>query len=118
MRTVGRMDFGTRLHRLLDDVLGQDPRRALLAYRQLADEHLPWLELRVVALAKREGWSLARMEGLLGHTRQTMHRKFRTIRPALPYDPDVDQQAFNRRFTQLCDRTRREPDEGDEVVAW
>jgi hypothetical protein len=58
------------------------------------------------------------MGRLLGHSRQTMHRKFRTIRPALPYDLDVDQQAFNRRFTQLRDPTRREPAEGDEVVPW
>lgn len=112
------MDFGTRLHRLLDDVLGQDPRRALIAYRELANEHLPWLELRVVALGKREGWSLARMGRLLGLTRQTMHRRFRTIRPALPYDPDVDQQAFNRRFRHLTDRSRRQPDSSEEVVPW
>ena len=89
------MDFGTRLHRLLDDVLG-----------------------RVVALAKRDGWGLARMGRLLGHSRQTMHRKFRTIRPALPYDPDADQQEFNRRFTQLRDPHRRQADSGDEVVPW
>jgi hypothetical protein len=112
------MDIGTRLHRLLDDVLGQDPRRALIAYRQLADEHLPWLELRVVALAKREGWSLARMGRLLGHSRQTMHRKFRTIRPALPNDPDVDQQRANRAFRWWTDPTNRTAYIDQDPVAW
>lgn len=51
------MDLHGRLNRCIGDTLGQDPRAALIAYRQLADEYMPWLETRVVALAKRRKWT-------------------------------------------------------------
>ena len=124
------MDINTRLHRLLDDALGQDPRRALLAYRQLSKEHLPWIEQRIVALARREGWSWGRMARLLGCTRQRLHQQFRHLPPSLPHDPDVDQQIERRAFNRTLDaiRSGRTADNGygngygygsdDDVVPW
>ena len=60
------MDIRGTLHQLVDDMLDQDPRRALIAYRLMAHEHLPWLEKRVVALARRENWKWAPIGRLLG----------------------------------------------------
>jgi hypothetical protein len=37
------MTMQRELHALIDDALGDDARRALVAYRMLASEHLPWL---------------------------------------------------------------------------
>lgn len=46
------MAIRTELHHLLDEVLGDDPRRSLIAVRRLHDDHLPWLEARAVAKAR------------------------------------------------------------------
>jgi FdhD protein len=45
------MAIRRELHHLLDEVLHDDPRRALIAGRRLSDDHLPWLEARAVASA-------------------------------------------------------------------
>lgn len=34
---------------MVDDILGEDPRAALIAYRELSGEQLPWLEQRIAA---------------------------------------------------------------------
>jgi hypothetical protein len=72
--------------KLLTEAFGPDPKRALLAYREIDDNQLPWLEQRVVALAVREQYSFAHIARLLGRTRQSVHAKFHTIvaRPAPP----------------------------------
>jgi len=54
------MDIRGTLHQLVDDMLDQDPRRALIAYRLMAHEHLPWLVISVdllgpVDLSRRSG---------------------------------------------------------------
>jgi hypothetical protein len=69
------MDVRVDLHRLVDEVLDDDPRAALIAYRRLADEHLAWLEERVVRLARREQWTWARIGRLLGRSRQAVRQK-------------------------------------------
>ena len=57
------MDVARELHQLIDDLLGDDPRRALIAYRRLTVDEMPWIEQRVVALARRNGWNFARIGG-------------------------------------------------------
>lgn len=88
------MDIRRELHEQLDDTLGDDPRRALIAYRSLADDHLPWLEQRVVALARRDGWDWGRIGRLLGRTRQSTREKFKDLRPATP----IDRNAAHHRW--------------------
>lgn len=75
------MNVRTDLHRLIDEVLDDDPRPALIAYRRLAKEPLPWLEQRVVALARRDGRNWAKIGRLLDVSRAALHARFRTIVP-------------------------------------
>ena len=72
------MEVRDQLKALLDDVLDDDPRAALIAYRRLVEHELPWIEQRVVALARREEWNWAKIARLLGRTRQSVHERFRT----------------------------------------
>lgn len=116
------MNLHGRLNRCIDDTLSQDPRAALIAYRQLADEYMPWLEARVVALAKREQWTYGRMSRLLGCSRQHLQRKFRVIVPELPFDPDLAYQRSERearRWINPAGGLRlRPPDDDHDPIAW
>lgn len=64
------------LHALIDDVLGDDARRALVAYRRLTIEHLPRLERRAVLAGRRRGDSWAAIGRLLGRSRQSVQQRF------------------------------------------
>ena len=106
--------------KLLDAILGDDPKRALAAYRDLADRQLPWLEQRVVALARRDGLNWAVIGRLLGRTRQSVRERFARIvaRPA----PGRRESSYERMvreheeaFLRLIN-PRPEPD--DDPVAW
>lgn len=80
------------LDTLLDAILGDDPKQALAAYRDLADRQLPWLEQRVVALARRDGLNWAVIGRLLGRTRQTVREHeeaYLRLNNPLP-EPDDD----------------------------
>ena len=117
------MDIRTRLHHMVDDVLGQDPRAALIAFHELYDAQMPWLEQRVVALARRERWSWARIARLLGRSRQDVHRRLRTIAPALPHDPHAEYRRWELETQRW--RTGRRPaaiaaagSADDEAVPW
>ena len=88
------MDIRIRLHNLVDGILGEDPRAALIAFHELHDAQMPWLEQRVVALARRERWSWARIARLLGRSRQDVHKRLRTITPALPHDPYAEYRRW------------------------
>ena len=93
------------LRRLVDEVLGDDPRTALVAYRDLADRQLPWVEQRVVALARREGLNWAQIARQLGRSRQAVQRRFVTIvpRPA----PGPRETAFERLVRRQNDQFER-----------
>lgn len=78
------MDIRDELHELVDDVVGDDPRRALMAYRRLSGDELGWLEQRVVALARRNEWSWGRIARILGRSRQSVHRRFASLGSQLP----------------------------------
>jgi len=108
------------LDQLLDAILSDDPRRALAAYRDLADRQLPWLEQRAVALARMDGLNWAVIGHLLGRTRQTVRERFGTIvaRPA----PGTHESAYSRMvreheeaFLRLNDPL---PQDDDDPVAW
>ena len=110
---------------LLAEALGPDPMRALIAYREIADNQLPWLEQRVVALAVREQLSFAHIARLLGRTRQSVHAKFRTIvaRPAPPTPAALAEREY-RRQEELVRRFRLglplgdAAEADDDPVAW
>ncbi len=86
------------LQRLVDAVMGDDPRAALTAYRDLADRQLPWLEQRVVALARREGLNWTDIGRALGRSRQAVRKRFGAViaRPA----PGPRETAFERALRQ------------------
>jgi hypothetical protein len=63
----------------IDAMFGEDPRTALVALRAFVESDLPWLERRTIRLARRRGYSWARMAGLLGRTRQGLRQRFMSI---------------------------------------
>jgi hypothetical protein len=82
------MDIQRRLHAMIDDILGQDDRNALIAFHELHDHQMPWLEQRVIALARRENWGWARIGRLLDRSRQHLHQRFGKIVPIAAARPD------------------------------
>ncbi len=106
---------------MIDHALGDDPKQALIAVRQLKDEVM-WLTERSVALARREGYDWGRIGRLLAITRQSARERFKTAPPRLP--PHVVARnrylAEQRRGERLLKRTQagtyRSPD--DEAVPW
>src|SRR5262245_45234724 len=110
------------LHRLVDDVLGEDARSALIAYRNLAEQQLPWLEQRVVAQARLDGLNWAQIGRLLGRSRQSVRDRFASLVPGIapgpietPFERMLRKQ--NEGFEQLMRRINGGPDD-DEPVAW
>ena len=110
------MNVHTDLHRLIDEVLDDDPRRALIAYRRLAKEHVPWLEQRVVALARREGWNWAKIGRLLDVSRAALHARFRTIAPRVAPQREEYGERWERDSTRVINLARAPVD--DEPIAW
>jgi hypothetical protein len=107
---------------MIDDALGEEPKRALIATRQLKAE-LQWLTERSVAVARREGYDWGRIGRLLGITRQSARERFKAAPPRLP--PHVvarnrylaDEREGERLIAELGKAKRRGQDEGD-VVPW
>ncbi|MCU0261106.1 MAG: hypothetical protein MUE78_08820 [Ilumatobacteraceae bacterium] len=110
------MDLRRELHRLVDDALDHDPRRALIAVRLLADEHQPWLEERAVLTARAAGWSWARIGRLLGRTRQAVRVKHQHLSPVMSRPAD---DPLHRQLQRLAGTSRRLREfESDDVVGW
>ena len=109
------MDVHLHLTSLIDDLLSDDPRAALIAYRRLAVDELPWLEQRVVALARREGWAWAPIARLLGRTRQSVHQRFHRAMIALRPDPSVAKHRQEATFASIADEVRRRNEEEDPI---
>ena len=84
---------------LVIDLLGPRPVPALIAYRRLVEEYLPWMEQRLVRRARRRGSSWAGIGRALHRSRQAVHQRFQrtlTLDECLPPprhldldDPDV-----------------------------
>ena len=68
---------------MIDRVLGDDPKAALIAARNLVEE-TDWLAKRAVAIARVEGYDWGRIGRLLGITRQGARKKFPLAPPAPP----------------------------------
>jgi hypothetical protein len=106
---------------MIDDALGDGPKSALIAARQLKAE-VEWLTERSVALARREGYDWGRISRLLGITRQWARERFKAAPPRLP--PHVvarnrymaQQREGERLLRQLGQAKRRDQD--DDPVAW
>ena len=104
------------LGRIIDDLLDDDPRTALLAYRRLTADELPWLERRVIALARREGWNWATIGRLLGRTRQSMRQRFEGAGLVMRPDPHVLKHRQEAAYHRIADEVRRAND--DDPIAW
>jgi hypothetical protein len=104
------------LVRIIDDVLGDDPRAALIACARLTDDELPWLEQRVVALARREGWNWATIGRLLRRTRQTVRQRFDGVPLAKRHDPHLAYNRGEAEFARLRNDFQRQAD--DDPIAW
>lgn len=115
---------------MIDDILGEDPRAALIALRELSDHHIPWLEQRVVVLARRERWAWARIARLRGRSRQHVHQRFKGMTPSLPHDPMADQRRCELEAIRVLNEYKaakpwpghppgsHPSDTDDEVIAW
>lgn len=68
------MDVGAELHRVVDDLVDDDARTALVAVRRLY-ELMPQLERRAVCQARAEGLNWAIIGRLLRRSRQGLHRR-------------------------------------------
>jgi hypothetical protein len=115
---------------MIDHALGDDPKAALIAARQLKEE-VEWLTERSVSVARREGYDWGQISRLLGMSRQWARERFKTAPPRLPphvvarnrylADQREAEQAL-RRYEAWAERKRRggpERDEdSDDVVAW
>ena len=110
------MNILSRLHIMIDDIFSEDPRTAIIAFRELNDHHMPWLEKRVVALARREHWGWARIARLLGRSRQDIHKRFRAMVPSLPHDPLAEYHRWELETARLAKTGGMSP--GDEAIPW
>lgn len=114
------MDVRNELKRLIDDVLSDDPRTALIALRKLTDDELPWVEQKVVALARCAGWNWATIGRLLQRDRTSVRSRFGGARLAMRQLPHTFASAHDREYRELlaeADRRRRF-DADDDPVAW
>jgi hypothetical protein len=108
---------------MVDRALGNDPKAALIAARQLKNE-VEWMTERSVALARREGYDWGRISRLLGITRQWARERFKAAPPRLP--PHVvahnqylaEQRQTERLLSQLDQPKPRQGDDGDDAVPW
>ncbi len=103
----------------MEAVLGDDARAALAAYRDLADRQLPWLEQRVVALARRDGLNWTDIGRAMGRSRQAVRQRFAAViaRPA----PGPRETAFERALRQqneAYERFRNPRAEEEDPVGW
>ena len=112
------------LEKMIDRALGDDPRAALIAARQL-EEECDWVTRRAVALARREGWSWGRIGRLLGMTRQGTRKRFPMAAPFAPPSSIATDRA--NRYTRETERMlndmqhrRQHPDAHDDhdAVPW
>jgi hypothetical protein len=116
------------LIRMIDHALGDDPKAALIAARQLKDE-VEWLTERSVSVARREGYDWGQISRLLGISRQWARERFKNAPPRMP--PHVvernrylaeqrEGERLLKRLDSKAARRSRGSDDGDDddLVAW
>jgi len=109
--------------RLIADAFGDDPDMALVAYREIETRQLPWLEERVVAMARRNGLPWSVIGRRLGRSRQAVQAKFADRLPRVapapresPYDRRAREQA--EAYERIQREYRRRAEVDDDPVAW
>ena len=118
------------LVRMIDESLGDDPKRALVAAVALQGE-VVWLLQRAVALARAAGWDWGRIGRLLGVSRQAARQRYRVIAPLGPPHTrnlsslDRQARAGERAINEMRNRRRNSGQTGgrngyddDDPVAW
>ena len=105
---------------MVDDVFSEDPRTALIALRRLTDDELPWIEQRVVARARAEGWNWATIGRLLQRSRASVRQRFAgarlILRPEQKTFTTDHERSVRRALSDIEHRHRFEQD--DDPVAW
>lgn len=111
-----------KLH--VTEAFSSDPRRSLVAVRDLGRSDLPWLERRAVLLARREGRSWGEIGRALHRSRQAVRQRYVAedgSSPPLPILPDDEARAMVHWYRAVArDRHRDAFDssEPDSVVPW
>jgi hypothetical protein len=109
----------------LEQALGGDPRRSVVAVRQLGSDDLRWLEERAVRFARAEGYSWAHIGRLLGKSRQAVRQRFvgidGTVQP-LPRRPMADDERTMSTWNAALAGARRRREflelDPSHVVPW
>jgi IS30 family transposase len=121
------MSVEREIHSLIDEMLGDDSRRSLAAYRRFSTEHLPWLERRAVLAGRRRGDSWAAIGRLLGRSRQSVQQRFdrsfsidELRAPTQPLSAPDAAHHFYAMVRQDLARERRADAAGDDngLVPW
>jgi hypothetical protein len=110
------------LVQMIDRALGDDPREALIAARQLETE-CDWVTKRAVAFARREGWNWALIGRLLGMTRQGVRKRFPMSAPFAPPSVIASDRTMRHgrdtlRLMRAMERSRRGTADADDPIAW
>lgn len=117
------MNVRNDLVRIIDDLLGDDPRLALIACARLTNDEIPWLEQRAVSLARRNGWNWAKIGRLLRRTRQSVRQRFDNATLAMRPDPHLLRHRQAAEFAGIHEEIRRSAacdgsGDGDDPIAW
>ena len=110
------------LRQLFRDARGSNPRLALAAMRALEKE-LDWLLVRVVRLARDNGYDWGRIGRLLGVSRQAVRQRFDRLAPKMgPLPPTRGASPVERYVRDLAEETedlrRQREFEGDDPMLW
>lgn len=110
------------LRQLISDARGSNPRLALAAVRALEKE-VEWLLVRVVRLARSNGYDWGRIGRLLGVSRQAARQRFDRLAPKTgPLPPTRGLTPMQRHARAIAETTedlrRRREFEGDDPVFW
>lgn len=113
----------TELVAMIDQALGDQPKEAPIAARQLQHE-IEWLIERCVALGRREGYDWGRIGRLLRVSRQWTRVRFKNAPPRMPPHQVIRNRYLReqRETERMIDEYRRGrkhgEDDDDDVVAW
>jgi len=111
------------IRQIVADAQGTDPRLALVAVRELAEE-TDWLLVRAVRQARSVGYDWGRISRLLGVSRQGARQRFERLAPlAGPMPPRTRGRTLWERdaielFEGSADLRRRREFESGDAVFW
>ena len=110
------------LRQLFRDARGSNPRLALGAARALQSE-LDWLLVRVVRLARDNGYDWGRIGRLLGVSRQAARQRFDRLAPKTsPLPPSrglTPMERHAREIAEITEDLRRQRElERDDPMLW